>query len=120
MLRPDTEFRSGFWNDTPAELERTLNDRYGHSSKGLIFSKGMWYTETLIEAGDNLLVLGSWDVTPGGKWQFGKEDCPLIVSNKSQEAMLSSYKRSALLWSALAALLLLVPCLPLGLRLWLH
>ncbi len=120
VLDPGTEFRSGFWNDTPPELERVLNDRYGRSSQGLIFNKGMWYSETLIEAGGELLVLGSWDVAAGGKWQLGKEDCPLIISNESQGALLSSYKRSTLLWSVLAVLVLVLPCVPLAVRLWLQ
>jgi hypothetical protein len=120
VLNPGTEFRSGFWNDTPPELERVLNDRYGRSSRGLLFNKGMRYAETLIEAGDELVVLGSWDVAPGGKWHLGKEDCPLIVSNKNQDALLSSYRKSALSWSVLAVLVLVVPCLPLGLELFLR
>lgn len=74
----------------------------------------------LIEEGDDLLVLGQWETAPSGAWQFGKGGGPYIVSNQSQGALLSSYKGFAWLWSILAVLVLVVPCLPLGLRLWLH
>ena len=117
VLNPGAQLRSGVWNDAPSELERVLNERYGRSSKGLIFNKGMRYTETLIEVGEDLLVLGTSGVAPGGNWQFGKGDVPHIVSNKSQGSLLSSYKGYLLFWSVLAVLVL-VACLALGLKLF--
>jgi hypothetical protein len=51
VLGPGTQTRSGFWNDAPPELERVLRECYGRSSQGLIFNKGMRYTETRIEEG---------------------------------------------------------------------
>jgi hypothetical protein len=113
VLSPGTQSRSGFLNDAPPQLERVLNDWYGRSSKGLIFNKGMRYTETLIEEGDDLLVLGTVQATPGGTWQFAKGDGPYIVSDKNQAVLLSSYKRCALLWVVLAVLVLVLTCLAL-------
>jgi hypothetical protein len=120
MLKPASQLHSGFWTDAPPKLESVLNDRYGRSGKGLLFNKAMRYTETLIEEGDDLLVLGQWEAALSGAWQFRKGSGPYIVSNKSHGALLSSYKGSALFWSALAVVILVVPCLPLGLRLFLR
>jgi hypothetical protein len=118
VLSPGTQLKSGFWKDAPPELERVLKDQYGRSSKGWIFNKTMRYTEKRIEEGDHLLVLGTVEATPGGNWQFVKGEGPYLISNKSQETLLSSYKSYTLLWSVLAVLVLIVPCLLVGLRLF--
>jgi hypothetical protein len=117
ILKPGTQFRSGFWNDAPPTLERVLNERYGRSSKGLLFNKGMRYSETLIEPGDDLLVLGQWETGMSGAWQFGKGSGPYIVSNQSLGALRSSDKGFAWLWAILALLVLVVPCALFGVRL---
>jgi hypothetical protein len=118
ILSPGTQLKSGFWQDAPPELERLLKEQYGRSSKGWLFNKAMRYTESLIEEGDYLLVLGTVEGTPGGNWQFVKSDSPYIISNKSPEALLSSYRNFTFLWSVLAVLVLVVPFLLVGLGLF--
>ena len=113
VLNPGAQMRSGFFNDAPDKLERILREHYGRSSKGLIFNKGMRYTETLLEEGEEVLVLGRVESTPGGNWQFHKCEVPFIVSDQSEKALLSSYKRFALLWLVLAVFVPVVPCLAL-------
>ena len=114
VLKPGAQMRSGFFKDAPAELERLLNERYGRSSQGLIFNKGMRYTETLLEEGEEVLVVGRVKTTTGGNWQFGKGEVPFIVSNLREEALLSSYKRFVLFWLVVAVFVLVVPCLTLA------
>jgi hypothetical protein len=109
-LRSGTQTRSGMFNDAPPRLERLLRETYSRSSKGLIFNKGMRYAETLLAENEYVLVLGRVEATPGGNWQFRKGDGPLIVSAKSEEALLASYKRFALLWLVLAVIVPVVPC----------
>jgi hypothetical protein len=77
----------------------------------------MRYTETLLEDGAELLVLGTAQATQGGNWQFSKIDGPCIVSDQSEAALLASYKRFGLLWLLLAVILLLIPGVFLGLEL---
>jgi hypothetical protein len=110
VLSPGTQTRSGFLNDAPPRVEQVLQERYGRSSKGWIFNKGMRYTETLIEEGDDLLVLGDVHGTPGGNWEFGKGDGPCIVSDQDERAVVASYRRFALLWLVVAVLVPVVPC----------
>ena len=118
LLSQGGEVRSGFFNDAPAELERLLRERYGRSSKGLLFNKGMRYTETLLEQGDHVLVLGTPQATSRGDWQFCKQDGLYIVSDRSEQALVKSYKRFALLWLILAVLVLIVPCVVVALVLF--
>ena len=115
VLSVGAQMRSGFFKDAPPELERLLKERYGRSSKGLIFNKGMRYTETLLEDDDPVLVLGAAEHTPKGNYQFSKGDGPFIVSNKSEGVLLSSYKKFAVLWLTLAILAPAVACVLLGL-----
>ncbi len=114
VLAPGTQLRTGFWSDTLPELERVLQERYGRSSRGLFLSKAMRYSETCIEVGSGLAVLGSWRVTPSGPWQLGKGDDHCIVSDRSCRALASSYRRGTLSWFALAVLLLVAARFALG------
>jgi hypothetical protein len=104
VLRPGTQARSGFFNEAPARLEQLLQERYGRSSKGWIFNKGMRYTETLLEESTVIVALGTAEATPGGNWQLGKSDFPCLVSDQSDEALRSSYRRWTVFWLVLAIL----------------
>jgi hypothetical protein len=108
-LRVGAQTNSGMFNDAPPQLERLLRETYNRSSKGLIFNKSMRYTETRLEQDTTVLVLGSVQATPGGNWQFHKGDDPFIISDQSEGALMTSYKRCAVMWLALAM------ALPLGL-----
>jgi len=108
ILARDREARSGFWNSAPPELEAMLRQRYGRSSQGWIFNKTMRYSETLIEEGDNLLVVGTAEATPGGNWQLVRGEGPLIVTDRGERSLLSSYRTAAFLWWLLAVVVVAV------------
>jgi len=114
VLARDRQARSGFWNSAPPELEEMLRQRYGRSSRGWIFNKTMRYSETLIEEGDDLLVLGTAEATPGGNWQLVRGEAPLIVTDRGEASLLSSYRTAAFLWWLLAVLVLAVVSLIAG------
>jgi len=105
MLDPDADERSGFLNSARPELEETLRQRYGHSSVGLIFNRALDYSETRIEEGDALVVLGTAREVPGGGWELVRGDAPLLVSDKGLAGLLASYRGAAFLWWCLAVLL---------------
>jgi hypothetical protein len=84
VLDRDARATSGLFSDGPAGIEEVLNARYGESSKGLFFNKGMRYHETVLEPGDEIYVLGDVTVTGGGEWRITSWDHPLIVSDKGE------------------------------------
>jgi hypothetical protein len=106
VLNPDGALSSGFFKDAPPELERTLHDQYHRSTRGLIFNKTMRFIETLIEEGDNLVVVGTAQATPGGNYELVRGDSLLLVSDKDENALAASYRRSAAVAWTLAVLLL--------------
>ena len=57
---------SGTFKNVPASLERTLQKRYGVSGKGFIFNKNMRYTESVIEQGAKVFVVGDCKVKKSG------------------------------------------------------
>lgn len=89
LLAPDTHAKSGFMNDAPPELEAVLAE-YGRSSQGFVFNKTMKYTETMLEPGDDLYVLGTATMT-GGKLVIDKGSDLFIVSDKSEEQLTKSF-----------------------------
>jgi hypothetical protein len=104
-LQPDVSERSGFLNSARPELEAALRDRYGYSSVGLIFNRTLYYSETRIEEGDALVVLGTAREVPGGGWELLRGDGPLLVTDKGLPTLLASYRRAAFLWWCAAVLL---------------
>jgi hypothetical protein len=105
VLQPDANERSGFLNSARPELEETLHARYGYSSVGLMFNRTLDYSETRIEEGDVLVVLGTAREVPGGGWELVRGDIPLLVSDKGLAGLLASYRSAAFLWWCLAVLL---------------
>lgn len=103
-LATDAHDRSGFLNDAPANLERTLNERYGRSSRGWVFNKEMRYTETVLAEGDQLYVIGTVSKSLGGGARFTKGDDIFVVSDMGEQALGSHYRNSAILFYALSAL----------------
>lgn len=61
----DAHFRSGTFNDPTPELDAFLYER-NRSSKGILFNKNMRYEEGVLEAGEEVAVLGvgRWEVDP--------------------------------------------------------
>ncbi|HEX5272513.1 MAG TPA: GIDE domain-containing protein, partial [Gemmataceae bacterium] len=84
---------SGTWNSVPANLERTLQKRYGVSTKGLIFNKNMRYTESVIEPDTKVFVVGDCKVGKSGSTKFYKGDNPLLVTDKNEEELVGHYKK---------------------------
>jgi len=104
---------TGMFQSVPPELERVLRNRYGTSTRGLIFDKVLRYTEVVIEEGDRLIALGEARAKKRGKGHVvGKGDkVPLLVSDKRDEEMANSYARSRNWWTvgAIVPAVLLVP-----------
>ena len=98
----------GQLNNTPAELERRLNTRYGFSGKGLIFNKSLRYTEQVIEEGVKVLVVGEVKVHQSGTAVFIKGDHPLLVTDKSEDELVSHYKKEGIAFLIAALLFPLV------------
>ncbi len=92
---------SGTFNDCPRDLQRTLSRKYGFSTKGLIFNKGLKYKETVIEEGDKLFVIGDVETTKNGMI-FVKGDDPFIVSDRNEAKTLSHFK-TAITWNIVGA-----------------
>jgi phosphatidylglycerophosphatase A len=84
---------SGTFNSVPASLERTLQKRYGVSGKGLIFNKNMRYTESVIEPGAKVFVVGHCKIKKSGTASFAKGDHPLLVTDKNEEELVGHYKK---------------------------
>jgi hypothetical protein len=105
VLHPGENERSGFLNNARPELEAMLREQYGISSLGLIFNRTLSYSETRIEEGDALVVLGTARETAEGGWELVRGPGPLVVSDKSFAGVLASYRSAALLWWFLAVLL---------------
>jgi hypothetical protein len=84
--------RSGSFKSVPADLERSLQKRYGVSSKGLIFNKSMRYTEAVIEPGARVFVVGDCKVRKNGSACFCKGDHPLLITDKNEDELVGHYK----------------------------
>jgi hypothetical protein len=90
LLEPDVHARSGLLNDAPPEFEALLNSRYHTSSQGWVFNKSVRYTETVLDEGAEIYVLGTATrrdreiVIDKGKDLF-------IVSDQTEEQVASTY-----------------------------
>lgn len=110
VLDQERRTRSGFFDSAPPHLEATLSGRYGISTKTWIFNKDLRYEEYILEPGERLYVLGEVSRnTPEDPLRFSKGKIPFIISDKSQESLLSKF-----LWSAVGcwvgAVAVLVAC----------
>jgi hypothetical protein len=94
MLKPDNHARSGFLKDASIDLEETLA-AYGRSSKGFIFNKNMRYTETMLEVGDEIYVLGTAQ-RAGDGLIIDKGNDLFIVSDQSEEQLTKSFHNKKL------------------------
>lgn len=104
ILNTSAHSTSGTFNNCPEELKRTLSRRYGLETKGLLFNKNLKYTETLIEEGDELFVIG--DVLKSeDEAEFVRGTQPFIVSDRSEANLVKEYhfRGKLLLAGAVAA-----------------
>ncbi len=95
LLKPDAHAKSGFLNDASPELEATLA-AYGHSSQGFVFNRTLRYTETYLEVGDEMYVLGTAQNQGGGRVVIDKGNDLFIVSDQSEEQLTSSFHNKKL------------------------
>jgi hypothetical protein len=108
VLTPADTARSGFLNGAPADLEQLLKDRYGKSSRGLLFNKTLSYSETRIEEGDRLLVVGTVEITAGGHAQFVKGSDLFLVTDRTEATLIGRYRTRTFACVIVAVVLLLV------------
>ena len=104
VLNLDEEERSGFLDTARPELEETLQEQYGYSSVGLIFNRTLYYSETRIEEGDELLVLGTARQTADDGWELVQAYGPLLVSNLGLADLRASFRNAAIGWWCLVVL----------------
>ena len=97
---------SGVLNSASPRLESILA-RYKKISKGWVFNKKLQYTETILEVGDELYVLGPAKVAKGNVWFKASNGQPLIVTDKSERMLLENFTTKALL-NTFGAVMLLV------------
>jgi hypothetical protein len=90
ILKPDNRARSAMFKDAAPELEATLKERYGRSSQGFIFNKTMQYTETMLEEGDEIYVLGT-AVRIGNDVVIDKANDLFIVSDETEEQLTKKF-----------------------------
>jgi len=84
---------SGTFKGLPADLERMLQKRYGVSGKGLIFNKSMRYTESVVEEGARVFVVGDCKVRKNGSAGFFRGDHPLLVTDRDEDELVGHYRR---------------------------
>lgn len=58
MLKSAQTQRSGTFRNPPERLRRLLAQRYGRSTKGLLFNKTLHYDEWTLGDGAEVIVLG--------------------------------------------------------------
>ncbi len=88
-----SERSGGFWKAATHNMENTLA-KYGKTSKAWIFEKKLRYHETFLEEGDNVFAIGEVVDFEGYYPVFRKNKLPFIVSDKSEESLLHTYKLS--------------------------
>jgi hypothetical protein len=86
--------QSSFFNSAPLELQESLKKRYDFSTKGLLLSKSLRYTEMLVRPGDPLFVAGDVETKAGQPPTFVKRDHALVVSDQGEEQVLQHFRRS--------------------------
>jgi hypothetical protein len=117
LLKTSAPKQSSFFNSCPAELQETLKRRYDFSTKGLLLSKSLRYTEMIIRPGDKLFVLGNVATNDGERPTFVKGEHSFIVSDKEEAEVLRHFRRHIrgcqVGMGIVAALTLLILILPL-------
>ncbi len=102
VLSPSGHTTSGLLSGCPAGVRRELARRYNFSTKGLLFNKTLRYSETVIEEGDRLFVVGEVEVSRKGRPGFVKGRQPFIVSDRNEAKLLGHYRVRAI-WAIVAA-----------------
>lgn len=110
----DRHVTTGLLSSAPAVVEARLQAKYGESTKGRVFNKKMRLSETYLELGDELQVIGqvAWD---GGGPSFQAAGPAFIVTDRDLRYVLRregwvflAWVTAGLLMVGLSALLLVV------------
>ncbi|EKD51607.1 MAG: hypothetical protein ACD_62C00220G0001 [uncultured bacterium] len=90
----DSEFTSGglFGEDTPESTKQLLKQKYGFNAEGWVFDKTLRFTETILEHGNQIYVLGNAQVSINDT--VIKKDDIMIVADGSEENALSDVRGS--------------------------
>jgi hypothetical protein len=107
-LTQSCKAKTGLFSSAPKGLERRLQQLYGFSTKGFIFSKSLRYSEMVIEEGVKVFVVGDVKARKDGSSSFRKGENPLLVTDKNEQELVSHFK-----WRFTAALIgaIVVPLL---------
>jgi E3 Ubiquitin ligase len=107
-LTQSCQAKTGLFSSAPKGLERRLQQLYGFSTKGFIFSKSLRYSEMVIEEGVKVFVVGDVKARKDGSSSFRKGENPLLVTDKNEQELVSHFK-----WRFTAALIgaIVVPLL---------
>jgi hypothetical protein len=85
--------RSGMLRDASPKLKDMLWEEYGYSTKGILFTKSVRYSEQVIQEGDVLFVLGDVQTRKGRPPLFAKGEHPFIIADRNEAGVLTHYKR---------------------------
>jgi len=91
VLGLDSRSRSGLSGDVSASVETMLRDRYGQSTKGLIFDKNLEYEERILEVGDPLYVLGNVSPSSGKHPRIDSGGPVFLVSDRSEGSLVGRF-----------------------------
>ena len=93
----DHHINIGLLSSAPAHVEQVLSERYGTSTKGLVFSKKMRVRETFLELGDELFLLGQVSFGANGL-EFSSGGPRLLVSDRNLRAVVARETRVFAAW----------------------
>ncbi len=98
----------GLFGASPPPFEERLQRRYGFSVMGLIFHKTMRYTETVIDEGLTVVVVGEVKWSKDGVARFRKSDVLPVTVARSESELDSHFRGRVYGWWAGAILVPLV------------
>jgi len=104
-LDPSVKGSTGLFSSAPPEVEAMLKERYGASTKGLVFNRPMRYTEAVLPADKDVYAIGSVQDAAGGKLILTKGPHPLLISDRDAASLQSRFTRRIWGQSALVAVL---------------
>jgi hypothetical protein len=94
-LQSERTEHSGVFNSPPERLRRVLQERYGRSTRGLLFNKSMRSTETVLEDGAEVVVVGEVVKGRDGRPRLVGGAVPLMVSDRGSQRVGGPYLRRA-------------------------
>lgn len=96
MLKPDLHTSSGFLDGASPAAKEVLS-QYRVYTKGLLLHRAMRFTESILEAGDEICVLGTAHPHAGGGMIIEKFSDIFIVSDQTKEELAEAFRRKVLI-----------------------